>query len=105
MMITHEVVKTTLPYYLLSIQTDIMLTLRRQFNRFLFVLGQIDSILWNKAAVIWQIIDAKDIYHSTKSQIVELFESPSLNQQTPASVYVVDLSVVMRTSAARLKCK
>ena len=49
--------------------------------------------------------DAKDIYHCTKSQIVELFESPILNQQTPASVYVVDLSVVMRTRAARLKGK
>ena len=42
---------------------------------------------------------------SKKTKIVELLESPSLNQQTPASVYVVDLSVVMRTSAARLKGK
>ena len=46
---------------------------------------------------------AEDIYHSMKSQIVELLESLSLNQQTPASVYVVDLIVVMRKSAARLK--
>ena len=49
--------------------------------------------------------DAKDIYHSTKSQNVEHLEYPSLNQQTPASVYVVDLSVVTRTSPERLKGK